>query len=378
MTDPTVDELLAEVRRLRSRVEELDRTLHERVAPVEPGAPAETVVPGGPTSRRRMLALAGGGAAAAVAAVVTPSTPAAATNGEPLSIATAVSSSSGNVVSTFLNYTTATTNSNIRNLFVVGDEGDALSPPATDVAAISGSTSTTLLKVGVLGTAADAGNVAGVVGRATSTSAGVKGIATSGPGVLAESASGLDINLNGTGRLLLKSSASVGGPAAGTHAVGEVTRDGQANYWVCIAAGTPGTWRRLGGGSSVGALQLLSQPKRCYDSRAAQPPAGGGTKGILAAHAQRVIDSKNNGTTVLPGATAVMINITIRSASAAGLISAYSAGLATWPGTTTLAWSRNAESSSNLAVVGVDSQAKFKVYASARTNFWVDVLGYYI
>jgi len=114
----------------------------------------------------------------------------------------------------------------------------------------------------------------GVVGT-SETAAGVHGISTSGPGVLAvsddvgvgafstqgtavqaqatsgtgleaTSTSGLGATFQG-GRAAIRlvPTSTSGHPATGHHQRGEIVVDHKGRVWVCTAIGTPGTWKQL-------------------------------------------------------------------------------------------------------------------------------------
>ena len=51
------------------------------------------------------------------------------------------------------------------------------------------------------------------------------------------------------------------------HNMGEVVNDATGTVWLCVAAGTPGTWRKLGSSATAGQMHLVG-PGRVYDSRA--------------------------------------------------------------------------------------------------------------
>jgi hypothetical protein len=161
-------------------------------------------------------------------------------------------------------------------------------------------------------------------------------------------------------------------PAAG----GSVHCDGSSTIWACVEDGTPGTWRKVAGPTTAGQLHVLPAPKRCYDSRA-YAPAGGGVKGVLAGGTGRTVDTKNNGTGVPASATAVMVNLTVTSASSAGWVALVSNAVGEWPGTSNLNWEHSGQVVANMAVVAVDANAMVKAYANADTHFLIDVVGYY-
>jgi hypothetical protein len=113
------------------------------------------------------------------------------------------------------------------------------------------------------------------------------------------------------------------------HVVGEIDNvDG--DVWLCVVAGTPGKWRKLGGPASAGAFHVIS-PSRVYDSRSAAP-----TPGPLANGANRLVsvaDKRDLGTgavtvaNVVPaGATAIAVNVTVANTVNTGFLSVNEGG----------------------------------------------------
>jgi hypothetical protein len=89
---------------------------------------------------------------------------------------------------------------------------------------------------GVVGIAGAAG-IAGVYGTTQgSTNAGVSGVNSNGYGGRFE---------GGKAQLLLIPGGTVGRPTTGAHRQGELYMDSAGALFVCTAAGTPGTWRRV-------------------------------------------------------------------------------------------------------------------------------------
>jgi hypothetical protein len=105
------------------------------------------------------------------------------------------------------------------------------------------------------GVAGQAGGFPGVVGVSdtnpgvygTSTSGtGVRGNSGTGPGVIGHSSGGYGVEAGGgKAQLYLVPSGSVGAPKSGSHSVGEVFLDKAGSLFVCVATGTPGTWKRI-------------------------------------------------------------------------------------------------------------------------------------
>jgi hypothetical protein len=96
----------------------------------------------------------------------------------------------------------------------------------------------------------------GVVGLSQNNGAGVRAASTGGSGLLATSTSGAGvtgISTNGLGAsfqgglapLRLVAAAIAGHPTTGTHSLGELFLDKNGALWICVAGGTPGTWKQV-------------------------------------------------------------------------------------------------------------------------------------
>ncbi|WP_334141295.1 hypothetical protein [Rhabdothermincola sp.] len=119
---------------------------------------------------------------------------------------------------------------------------------------------------------------------------------------------------------------------------GSIVCDTDGDLWYCVASGTPGTWRKVSGAGTAGALHILPTPVRVYDSRPCYLP-NIGTKAPLPGNTPRPCDLKANGSGVPAGATAALISLTAtNTAGSGGFLSVYRAGIA-WPGTSNLNWS---------------------------------------
>ncbi|MCB1250933.1 MAG: hypothetical protein KDB36_16070, partial [Acidimicrobiales bacterium] len=240
-----------------------------------------------------------------------------------------------------------------------------------------------------------------ISGNNDNNGTGVRGYCNSGRGVFADSLSGVGLeakSVNGRGitstggtiaiesvpavnavHLQLANNDAIAPPLTNIRArtKGAIVFDANEDLWLCIASGTPGVWRRLGGASSSGAFTALSTPARVYDSRAGYPPAVG-TKAPLAPNTARTCDLKANGSGVPAGATAVLVSVvaTQTTGTSGGFLSVYRNGIA-WPGTSNLNWSGPNQNVAVTTVTAVDASAICNLYASQVTNVVVDVLGYY-
>jgi len=243
--------------------------------------------------------------------------------------------------------------------------------------------------------AAAAGNFDGspaVLGTANPTSGtGVRGVAPSGVGVVGvstnswgvhgQTSNGYALALEATGsfglHMWLKPSNFPPLTRASFNASGSVVFDLNGDLWLCVIAGSPGTWRRLAGNNTAGALTVLTTPKRVYDSRPAEPPAIG-TKSPLVSNVARVCDLKANGSGVPAGARAVLINLvaTNTTGAAGGFLTVWRNGFA-FPGTSNLNWSGPNQNVAVTTITSVDASAMCQLLANVATNVAVDVIGYY-
>jgi hypothetical protein len=190
-----------------------------------------------------------------------------------------------------------------------------------------------------------------------------------GAALVASAPSGVNVRL-----------AAFGSPApsrAVTHSLGDVVVDSTGDAWICVLAGNPGTWRKLAGAGTAGALHLLPEPLRTYDSRSGSKLAAGSTTTVSLAN------GKNGaGATVAAvpaGASAVLANVTLTgTVGVFGFIQAYSAALASPPATSVMNWSSPDDSVANEMTIVVDATSQIKVTVGvAATHIIIDVVGYY-
>ncbi len=341
-------------------------------------APREFVV----TSRRRLFAIAGGAAAAAVvvgtSASSTPAAAAASGYGSPLTLGDVNTAPAGPAQRTQLNYLASS--GSVDNYFLVTDGG------AGDGAVLGGSAiggyAYSNVGTGVYGFS-NVANGNGVFGYAFNNAAsyGLYGKAQAGVGVAGQSYSGYDFAGYGSGRLYLHPHVGTGPPYAGAHAIGEIVRDSNGDWYVSYQSGTPGKWRKLGGGTTAGALHVLN-PTRVYDSRF---PGSGGR---MAAGTVRVVSVANGidiftGATVTPDvvpseATAIAFNLTIAGSQGSGYLSVTPGSAATF-GASSINWDSRTGVLANGTLVQLDSARQVKVFANGgSTDFIIDVTGYYL
>ncbi len=169
------------------------------------------------------------------------------------------------------------------------------------------------------------------------------------------------------------------------HSAGELTVDSTAQLWLCVASGTPGTWRKLAGATTAGAFHPIDQV-RVYDSRVPAP-----TPGRLAANANRVVSIKDGrqpttgavtaADAIPAGATAITGNITVTETGAPGGYLTVMPGDATAPVGSTVNWFGPGQSLANSFISRLDAKRQVNVFCggapSPDTHFILDVTGYY-
>ncbi|MGD9792778.1 MAG: hypothetical protein AB7V43_04790 [Acidimicrobiia bacterium] len=366
-----VNELEDEIRQLKALV----NALSERQGPAHPErdrSPGEVghvevghievghvEIEGSGSSRRNFFRTAAIGTAGlvagtAVAGSVALAPSAAAADGQPLLLGT--SGDGQNVATTPTRIRYDGTGLLDRNVMTVTDS-DTVS--SSNPSAIAGYAST------------DARN--GVYGFTTSSDGygvvAINGNGGAGAGLWARALGGVAARLEGGKANALLVPGATAGPVSGAHERGELANDAGGDLWLCVNSGNPGTWRKLAGPSSAGALHVLATPTRVYDSR--NDPSG-----RIAAGATRTIAL--NPTAGIPGgATAAMMNITLVNTVGGGFLTVFSAALTSVPGTSSVNWFESDQILSNLQVSAIDSSARIKIYSGANvTDVIVDVIGY--
>lgn len=382
-----IDALEAQVAQLTAMVERLvsqpaplvvSSTSEARPAAIEARATDTAVaIPDSPrASRRNLLKLAGAAAAGTAAAVAANALPAAAASGQPINASEAVATSDNNRNSTVLVYGDdqgpevgaffpfgSTTTGNV---FLVRDTQNgtlALGANASSYPAAVAGYANVVVANGVYG-------YSGVTGGR-----GVVGLAgTNGTGVLAR---------GGKANLELYSDGTAPTSRSDAHLKGEVICDTNADVWVCVATGTPGTWRKLAGTATSGTLHLLALPKRVYDSRPTGEPVSVAPKTPLAG--TRTIDCTLNSSGVPSNAAGLVLNLTAIAATPNGFLSVSPGGKG-FSGTSTLNWTSNGAIVANGATVATGGAAggtagatiDVTIGGGGTADFIVDVMGYYL
>jgi len=381
----TLDELMNEVRSLRSRVAALEGSGTAPTTSVEPSA-AEASAPE-PTriGRRRAIAGLAGVAAAGTAAALAPASPAAAANG-------------GNVVlGTDVNSASSATGIGVQGsaaLYGFGVTDNNASSLHGQSPALFGHAKQTNFQVGVYGQGENQAN--GVYGEANGNGKGILGLSQGGPAGQFQtnsptepavrlfafpnlnSPSTVGIEINATNLLYLKPGGRAAPPMdniAGE--VGQVRWTVDGAMWACVTAGSPGTWRRIAGTATAGQLTVLPAPVRVYDSRPGTAPTAIGPKSPFAAGTTRTFNLTANSSGVPAGATAAIVTLLLLNATnAAGNLTIWANGVAK-PLSNTVVWGGSAGRFTASAVTALDALAQVQVNASLPTDLVIDVVGYY-
>jgi hypothetical protein len=218
----------------------------------------------------------------------------------------------------------------------------------------------------------------------------VQGIAGSGKGVWGRTTDAAGIGVHGeslagigvqaTGALApLRLGGNAGDPTTSNvpHTEGEVYFSNDSNsMWICVADGTPGTWRKVGGKTTAGSLHVLPTPVRVYDSRPGFAPDIG-PKSLLTGGVARAVDLKANLSEVPAGATAALVSLIAADSAAAGYMAIFRNGIP-WPGTSNVNWNHAGDQTSVTTITALDANAIAAVYANVATDVIIDVLAYYL
>jgi hypothetical protein len=157
---------------------------------------------------------------------------------------------------------------------------------------------------------------------------------------------------------------------------GTVVYDASGELWLCVVSGTPGKWRKLSGTATAGALHLLDEPLRTFDSRVGPKLAAGSTTTVNLGSG--VNGAGATGIAVPVGASAALVNITLTgTVGNFGYIQAYSAALDTPPATSVMNWSTPEDNVANEMTVKVNATFIRVTVGVNATHVITDVVGYY-
>ena len=126
-------------------------------------------------------------------------------------------------------------------------------------------------------------------------------------------------------------------------------------------------------------LNLLDAPVRVYDSRPGNLPNTAPKTPLVGGTPRTNIAANNNGSGVPVGARAILANVTVVNTVGSGFLLLYKNGISV-PLASTVNWSSSGQVLANGTTVALDAQARFSAFvgSGAQTDFFVDVLGYYL
>jgi len=165
---------------------------------------------------------------------------------------------------------------------------------------------------------------------------------------------------------------------------GHVICDNAGDLWICVEAGSPGTWRKVSGAATAGSFHAIN-PIRVYDSRKDGYSGNNGLLERLASRDVSVADARDDAGTVVTanaipsGATAIAFNITVAGTTGTNYLSIAPGGTASTPTTSIINFSAS-QNLANASVVGISSDRKVRVWCGddvGSAHFIIDVSGYY-
>jgi hypothetical protein len=157
------------------------------------------------------------------------------------------------------------------------------------------------------------------------------------------------------------------------HLTGELYEDSDGTLWLCVVAGSPGSWRKLGGPTTAGAFHAIS-PKRVYDSRTGA--------GKLQPAVDRTISvALSNGVEVVPPfATAVAMTFTVTNTEGdvGGFVSVRPAGTA-FENTSSINWFGPNQNLATTVISALGPNRDIILRGGENlTDAVVDITGYYL
>ncbi len=166
-----------------------------------------------------------------------------------------------------------------------------------------------------------------------------------------------------------------------TRSGGEVVFDGDYTLWLCVADGTPGTWRRLAGPSTAGALTVLPSPVRVYDSRPGQPPFVAPQTRLAAGTPRTGLALTTASSGIPTDATAAIVTTTVAntgggSPTIPGFLTLYANGVPT-PNASTLNWTTAGAVVATTTTVALGPNATIAALANYTTDLIIDAIAYY-
>lgn len=351
--DERIEALTRTVDLLQRELSELRRSHPTHAQAVADVSPEPVSRSSATASRRQMVKLAGAAAVGVVAVVAGSAQQAAAVTGQPL---------------------------------VVGNLNSAANITYLGYGSFANSLGTVLTSEAVMFWADNRnspnGGATGIRGDGKATGSGLWGNNDfGGVGILGGSAAGIGVQSAG-GKAALYLTGTNANPTTRTdaHKAGEIDVDANGNLWFCVAAGSPGSWRKVSGASAAGAFHAIS-PVRVYDSRWAGDSAIlNNTNRTVSVANGRTLEGVVNAPNIVPvGTTAIACNVTVSDTVGSGFLSV-APGTATAITSSAINWSSSGLDLANGIIVAVDGSRQLKVFAGGggSTHFIIDINGYFL
>lgn len=163
------------------------------------------------------------------------------------------------------------------------------------------------------------------------------------------------------------------------HRRGEIRVDASSDLWLCVSSGTPGTWRKISGISTAGAIHALDPPRRAYDSRFVDGPLGTGDERVVSVASGIDVDTGvvNLANMVPSGSTAVFFNLAITQTTGFGFLQV-APGSATEVTAATINWESAGVTVSNASLSSIDDSRRVNVLSGGdgSAHFIIDITGY--
>jgi len=164
------------------------------------------------------------------------------------------------------------------------------------------------------------------------------------------------------------------------HLVGEIDVDPAGNVWLCVASGSPGQWRKIGGPATAGAFHAFN-PTRVFDSRwPGNAPLAGGLQNVVSVADGRDLAGVVSAPNLVPaGATAIAFNLTISQTVGSGYLSV-APGTATTVTASSINWSTANQDIANGLIVAIDETRRVKIFGGGggSAHYIIDVAGYFL
>lgn len=172
-------------------------------------------------------------------------------------------------------------------------------------------------------------------------------------------------------------SFSTSAPTSGSHQFGDILA-ADDGLWICIAGGSPGTWRRIAGTGSAGAFNAIN-PHRVYNSLHSTKLTSGTTRTVSVANGINASGAVDVANLVPAGATAIAVNITITSTTGSGYLTLFPGGAAR-PTAGAITWFGSGQTLANGIQLAISSSRTVSIYCGGggSTQVLLDVNGYYL